>query len=189
MTEILKILTGSFFAEDFSLKRFPPKLFVINISTVFTENVYFYFSYIYIYIFFLEFIIYKLFNLLVMSLVCLFCYFYSCLVTTQDVVPFHLGIVVQEIEILKGFLLIVCTVMLKIYYEEKIIKLHIRDRLFVKRMHYIYKRKMERRSLLVKTIKLPMRFARTLLQGSMFCTTVIVIFLFIIILFDVIFRV
>ena len=37
----------------------------------------------------------------VLSLVCLFCCFYLCLVTTQDIVPFHLGIVVQEIEIVQ----------------------------------------------------------------------------------------
>ena len=35
----------------------------------------------------------------------------------------------------KGFLLIVCTVMLKNYYEGKIVKLYIWERLFVKRMH------------------------------------------------------
>ena len=48
---------------------------------------------------------------------------------------------------------------------------------------------MERGNLLVKAIELATYFARRLLQGSMFCTTVIVIFLFIIILFDVIFRI
>ena len=47
---------------------------------------------------------------------------------------------------------------------------------------------METGNLLVKTIELPRRFARRLLQGSIFCTTVIVIFL-IVILFDIIFRV
>ena len=31
LTEILKILTESFFAEVFSSKHFPPKLFVINV--------------------------------------------------------------------------------------------------------------------------------------------------------------
>ena len=39
---------------------------------------------------------------------------------------------------------------------------------------------MKRGSLLLKTIELPTRFVRRLLQGSMFCTVVIVIFLFII---------
>ena len=47
----------------------------------------------------------------------------------------------------------------------------------------------KRRSLLVKTIELTMGFAQRLLQGSMLCTMVIVIFLFIIILYDVIFRI
>ena len=35
----------------------------------------------------------------------------------------------------KGFLLIVCNVMLQNYYERKIIKLYIRERLFVEKMH------------------------------------------------------
>ena len=48
---------------------------------------------------------------------------------------------------------------------------------------------MDRGSLLVKTIGIATRFARRLFQGSMFCTTVIVIFLIIIVLFDIIFRV
>ena len=46
---------------------------------------------------------------------------------------------------------------------------------------------MDRETLLVKTIELPMRFAQRLIQGSMFYTMVIVIFFFTIILFDVIF--
>ena len=48
---------------------------------------------------------------------------------------------------------------------------------------------MESGNLLVKTIELPTRFARRLLQGSTLCAMVIVIFLFIIILFGVIFRI
>ena len=72
--------------------------------------------------FFLELIIYQLFLvavsplvrqvtmlsttdffqcLLVLSFVYLFCCFCLCLVTTQDIVPFHLGIVIQEIEIVQ----------------------------------------------------------------------------------------
>ena len=47
---------------------------------------------------------------------------------------------------------------------------------------------MERGNLLVKVIELPKRFARRFLQGSILYTMVIVIFLFIIILFDVKFR-
>ena len=35
----------------------------------------------------------------------------------------------------KGFLLIVCNVMLQNYYEGKIVKLYIRERLFVEKMH------------------------------------------------------
>ena len=58
--------------------------------------------------------------LFVLSFICLFCCFCLCLVTTEDIVPFHLGIVIQEIEIAQGFLLIVCTVMLQNYYEGKI---------------------------------------------------------------------
>ena len=87
------------------------------VSTVFTGNVYFSFR------FFLEFIIYGLFLfaisplvrqvtmllpsedffycLRVLSRVCLFCCFCLCLVTTQGIVPFHLGIVIQEIEIVQ----------------------------------------------------------------------------------------
>ena len=53
---------------------------------------------------------------------------------------------------------------------------------------YIYiEREMERGKLLVKTIELRTCFARILLLGSMPCTMVIVIFLFIIILFDFVF--
>ena len=48
---------------------------------------------------------------------------------------------------------------------------------------------MERGSLLVKKIELPTSFDRRLFQGSMFCTMVIVIVLFIIILFDVMFQI
>ena len=47
---------------------------------------------------------------------------------------------------------------------------------------------MERGNLSVKTIELPTRFAQSLLSVSMLCTMVIVICLFIVILFDVIFR-
>ena len=39
--------------------------------------------------------------ILVLSFVCLFCCFCLCLVTTQDIVPFPLGIVIQEIEIVQ----------------------------------------------------------------------------------------
>ena len=46
---------------------------------------------------------------------------------------------------------------------------------------------MERVSLLVKTIELLTCFARRLLQGTILCTMVIMIFLFIFISFDVIF--
>ena len=48
---------------------------------------------------------------------------------------------------------------------------------------------MERGNLSVKMIELPVRFARRLLQGSILCTMVIVIFLFIIILFDAMFQI
>ena len=39
--------------------------------------------------------------LLVLSLVCLFCCFGLFLVTTYDIVPFNLGIVIQGIEIVQ----------------------------------------------------------------------------------------
>ena len=42
---------------------------------------------------------------------------------------------------------------------------------------YMYKRTMKTGSLLVKMIELPTRLTRKLLQGSMFCATVIVIIL------------
>ena len=48
---------------------------------------------------------------------------------------------------------------------------------------------MERENLLVKMIELPTNFARRLLQSSILCTIAIMIFLFIIILFDVIFQI
>ena len=49
---------------------------------------------------------------------------------------FCLGILIQETEIVQhGFLLIVCTAMLQNYYEGKIVKLYILERLFVERMH------------------------------------------------------
>ena len=47
---------------------------------------------------------------------------------------------------------------------------------------------MERGNLSVKKIELPTRLAQSLLSVSMLCTMVIVICLFIVILFDVIFR-
>ena len=48
---------------------------------------------------------------------------------------------------------------------------------------------METGNFLLNTIELPTRFARRLLQGSILCTMMIMIFLFIIILFDVIFQI
>ena len=48
---------------------------------------------------------------------------------------------------------------------------------------------MERGNLLVKTIEVPMHFARRLLQGKILCAMVTVIFLFTTALFDVIFRI
>ena len=53
---------------------------------------------------------------------------------TQDIAPFHLGIVVQEI-CTEDVLLIVFTVMLQNYYEEKIVRLYIRERLFLEKKH------------------------------------------------------
>ena len=49
---------------------------------------------------------------------------------------------------------------------------------------YIY-----RGNLLVKKIELPTRFTQRLLQGSILCTKLIMIFLFIIVLFDFIFQI
>ena len=63
------------------------------------------------------------------------------------------------------------------------------DICFCNWMNGIYNWTMERGNLLVKTNELPSRFARRLLQGSILCAIVIIIFLFIIILFDVIFQI
>ena len=51
---------------------------------------------------------------------CSYC-FYSCLVTTEDILLFRHSIVVQEIE--KTILLIICTEMLQNYQDGKIVKL------------------------------------------------------------------
>ena len=88
-------------------------------------------EFFYCYYYFLEFIIYRLFLFPTSSLVrqviplrrfflvppppvtC----FYLCLVTTEDIVLFHLGIVVRVIEIVQ-----MCTDILQNYYEGKIVR-------------------------------------------------------------------
>ena len=63
-------------------------------------------------------------------------HFYSCLVTTWDIVPFHLSIVVQEIEIVQMAFCWLYVLWMLQNYKSKIVKMYIQEKWFVEKIHY-----------------------------------------------------